>query len=131
VSLFLRIAAVFALLRAVGLACFQSVVLGEFAGRPVLIALANGLALANLGLAYVLWRAARNPRGERTGIYVALLLVGGRAVTGTYEVLYLLDGSAAVVSLIDMIASLALFIGILNTLPAVLRNAESGMRSAE
>jgi hypothetical protein len=54
-------------------------------------------------------------------VYVALLLFGLRAVSGTYQVLYQLEGRPAVVSLLDMVTSLALFVGILNTLPGWLR----------
>lgn len=118
---FLRIAAVLALLRALAFCCAKTAVLGPLAAHPVLVALADGLALSNLGFAYLFWRASTNPGGERTGIYTALLVIGLRGVTGTYEVLYLLDGSAAVVSLIDMVACVALFVGILNSLPATLR----------
>jgi heme A synthase len=83
------------------------------------VALADALAAANLVFAYVFWRAAS--RDERTAVYAALLLFGLRAVSGTYQVLYQLEGRAAVVSLLDMVTSLALFVGMLNTLPNYLR----------
>lgn len=85
------------------------------------VALADALAAANLAFAYVFWRAAAGNDGERTAVYVALLLFGLRAVSGTYQVLYQLEGRAAVVSLLDMVTSLALFVGMLNTLPGWLR----------
>jgi len=125
-SLFLRIAAGFTLLRVIILCLGQSMILGTLAGKPVPVALANGLALANLGLAFLFWRAAADPARERTGIYTALLVSALRGVTGTYEVLYQLDGYGAVVSLIDMVASVALFIGILNALPGTLNGVERG-----
>jgi len=120
-SVFLRIAAVFALARAVGLYCFQAVMLGALAGTPLVVALANGVALANLGLAFVFWRAGSDPAAERSGMYAALLVTGLRAASGTYEILYVFEDAAAMITLIDMIGSLALFVGILNTLPATLR----------
>jgi hypothetical protein len=85
------------------------------------VALADALAAANLAFSYVFWRAAGRDSGERTAVYTALLLFGLRAVSGTYQVLYLLEGRAAVVSLFDMVSSLALFVGVLNTLPGYLR----------
>jgi hypothetical protein len=122
VPVFLRIAAVFALLRAVGLYFFRNMVLGLLlAASPLCVALANGLVLANLGFAFLFWRAGANPAAERTGVYTALLVTGLRGATGTYEVLYLLEGQAAGITLIDMVASIALFVGILNALPATLR----------
>jgi hypothetical protein len=85
------------------------------------IALADALAVANLAFAYVFWRAAGRGESDRTAVYAALLLFGLRAVNGTYQVLYVLEGPAAVVSLFDMVSSLALFVGVLNTLPGYLR----------
>lgn len=83
--------------------------------------LAQMAAIANLGLALLFLRAAVNPRAERTAIYVALTVFGLRAANGTYQVLYCLNGAAAVASLIDMALSLALFVGITNTLAETLR----------
>jgi hypothetical protein len=128
---FLRIAAVLALLRAVGLCFFKATVLGPLAGFPLCVALANGVALANLGLAFLFWRAGANPAAERSGMYTALLVTGLRGVSGTYEVLYLLEGSAAAVSLIDMVACIALFVGMVNALPATLRGGTEGGQEAE
>jgi hypothetical protein len=122
--IFLRIAAVLALLRSAGLYFFKATVLGSLAGSPLCIALANGLVVANLGLAFLFWRAGANPVGERSGMYTALLVSGLRGVSGTVEVLYLFEGNTAAVSLIDMVASIALFVGILNALPGTLRGAQ-------
>lgn len=123
-ALFLRIAASLALLRALALAFAQPVVLGTLAAHPVMGAIANGLALGNLGFAFLFWRTATNPAGERAGLYTALLVTGLRGVTGTYEILWVLESYAAVVSLIDMVASVALFVGMLNALPATLGIAD-------
>lgn len=121
-SVFLRIAAVMAFLRAVGLFCLRDVVVGATAGAAASTVLVNGTALANLGFAFLFWRVAAHPGAERSGVFTALLVTGLRAAGATYEVLYLLEGNAAVVSLIDMVACVALFVGMLNALPATLRN---------
>jgi hypothetical protein len=89
-------------------------------GQPVAKALASGLAVANLGFAFLFWRAAADPPAERNAIYTALLVLGLRAALGTYEVLYVLQGGSALVALIDMVTCLALFVGVINTLPATL-----------
>lgn len=90
-------------------------------GQPVTTALAGGLAVANVGFAYLFWRAAANPAGERSAIYTALIVLGLRAALGTYDVLYVLDGIPALVALLDMVTCLALLVGVINTLPATLR----------
>jgi heme A synthase len=118
-SVLLRIASVLSLIWAAGLYLLPaSAVAG--AEAPAFAALANGLAAANLGFAYLFWRAAANPALERGAIYTALLLFGLRAADGTYQVLYRLEGPAAVGSLVDMVLSIALFVGILNALPSAL-----------
>jgi hypothetical protein len=83
--------------------------------------MASGLAVANLGFAYLFNRAAADPPQHRGILYTALLVFGLRGVLGTYEVLYLLDGTAAVLRLTDMVLSLALFVGLLNALPGTLQ----------
>ena len=84
--------------------------------------MANGLAVANLAFAYLLNRAARDPARHRGILYAALILFGLRGLLGTYEVLYTLDGTAAMVRLVDMVLSLALFVGMLNALPGTLQD---------
>ena len=93
-SVLLRIASVLSLVWAAGLYLLPASAIagGEV---PACAALTNGLAAANLGFAYLFWRAAANPAAERGAIYTALLLFGLRAANGTYEVLYRLEGRAA------------------------------------
>jgi hypothetical protein len=98
------------------------------ATAPGALSLARGLAIAHLGFALLFWRAARDPRGERSILYAALLVLALRAANGTYEVLYVLHGRAAVASLIDMVTSLALFVGVLNFLPNTLHPTEAPAR---
>ena len=124
-SILLRISAVLSLLWAIGLFLPPSVTVAEFGATPVTAALANSLAIANFGFAYLFWRAAANPAGERGVIYTALMVFGLRAANATYEVLYRLEGGAAILSLVDLVASLALFVVMLNTLPSTLRAADA------
>jgi hypothetical protein len=88
---------------------------------PTARAVAHMAAIGHLGLVLLFLRAAANPSAERSAIYVALTVFGLRAASGTYQVLYCLDGVAALASLIDMALSLALFVGITNTLADALR----------
>jgi len=114
----LRLAAIYSLGWAIALAHPAWLPYTVGVPSPEMRALAHGLAIANLVLAYLCYRAAGDPGGERGIVYGAMLLFGLRGLIGTYEVLYLLDGPAAVLRLIDMVLSLALFVGMLNALPA-------------
>lgn len=93
---------------------------------PVARGLAADLAVANLGFAYLFWRASADPPAERTAVYTALIVLGLRAAVGTYEVLYVLEGAPAVAALIDMVICLGLFAGVINTLPATLSASRKG-----
>lgn len=115
----LRVAAVYSLLWAIGLA---------FAGRaafggdltPEMRSLGNCMAIASLALAYLFFRASKAPLAERGVLYAALVNFGLRGIVGTVEVLYLLEGHAAMLRLVDMVVSMALFVGMLNALPDTL-----------
>ena len=120
-SILLRIAAAISLAWALWLFWIEPAAVPELKATPAAAALARGLGIANFGFALLFWRAARNPPAERSAIYTALLVCALRGATGTVEVLYRLDGRAAVVSLIDMVTCIALFVGILNSLPGTLR----------
>jgi heme A synthase len=96
------------------------------APAPAVRSLEWGLAVANLAFAYVFHRGAAAPAEQRGAIYAALLLFGLRGAIGTYEVLYALNGPAAMPRLVDMVLSLALFVGVLNSLPAALERDRAG-----
>lgn len=121
VALFLRIAALFTLLRAVACLFAGDTLLGALAAQPATRVLLNAFGAANVGLALLFWRAAGNPACERSGVYTALVVIGLRAVMGVYEVLYVLDDAGAVPGAVDMVMSIALFSVILNALPRTLQ----------
>lgn len=118
-SILLRIAAAYSLAWAIGLAC-PAMLPGGAAADPAVRAVGYALAVANLAYAVLFWTAASAPRSYRLILYVALLVFGLRAAIGTYQVLYSLEGSAAVLQLIDMVLSVAAFVGMLNLLPGEL-----------
>jgi hypothetical protein len=126
VGILLRIAAAYSLTWALALAHPAWLPFDLEPPGPQMRSMANGLAIANLAMAYLFHRAAADPQGQRSILYGALLIFGLRGVMGTYEVLYLLDGPAAVLRLIDMVLSLALFIGLLNALPGTLQPDDGG-----
>jgi heme A synthase len=119
VPLLLRIAAIYSLGWAIAL-LWPSVLPGGGTADPAERAVFRALAVANLAYAWLFWTAARAPASHRAVLYVALLVFGLRGAIGTYEVLYALDGIPAVLQLVDMVLSVAAFVGMLNLLPAVL-----------
>jgi hypothetical protein len=118
VTILLRCAAIYSLCWAIALAVPDLMPGGP--AEPAARSLEIAVMAANLGYALLFWSAAQAPGAARPTLYAALLVFGLRAAFGTYEVLYTLEGTAAVVRLIDMVFSLALFVGVLNSLPGVL-----------
>jgi len=116
----LRIAAIYSLAWAVGLTWADLWPSTTPPPGPETRALALALAVANLAYAILFWSAARRPSEHRATLYVALVVFGLRAALGTWQVLYTLEGGPAVACLFDMVASLALFVGVLNALPGAL-----------
>jgi hypothetical protein len=121
----LRVAAVYSLAWAVVLAFPGWMPFDLGTASPEMRSMAVGLAIANLAFAFLFIRAAAAPSAHRAILYAGLLLFGLRGVTGTYEVLYVLEGTPAVMRLIDFVLSLALFTGMLNMLPGTLQGEES------
>ena len=122
-KILLRVAAVYSLIWAIVLSFPAWLSFGAGAPTPEVSSLAHGLAIANLGLAYLFFRAAPEPAAHRATLYGALAIFGLRGVVGTYEVLFVLDGWPAMLRLIDFVLSLALFVGMLNSLPETLQGA--------
>lgn len=120
-SLLLRVAAALSALWALAWVFTVATSQTVPAWAPMTTSFGSGLAIANLGFGYLFWRASFDPYRERTAIYVALLVFALRAAKGIYEVLYVLDGPLAVTTLVETFASTALFVGILNALPSLLR----------
>jgi hypothetical protein len=121
VNVLLRVAAIYSLAWAVVLAWPGWLPFDLGAPSPEMRSMAIGLAIANLAFAYLFNRAAAAPAAHRGILYAGLVLFGLRGITGTYEVLYVLDGTPAVMRLIDFVLSLALFTGMLNMLPGTLQ----------
>ncbi len=119
-SLLLRITAVISLLWAVLLVAGRQVYLMGERATPLHHALANGLAIASVVFALMFWRAAADPPRERTVVYGAIALLALKVANDLYELLALLQGPEAFPSALDMIASLALLVGVVQSLPATL-----------
>jgi hypothetical protein len=88
---------------------------------PLVRALANGGGIAHLALAYVFWQAAPDPIRNRGVIYAAIVLLGLKVANALYGILVLLPASEAAMTLVDLMVSLALLVGVLQALPRTLK----------
>jgi hypothetical protein len=119
-SLLLRITGAISLLWALLLFAGKQLYLVGERATPLHHALANGLAITNVVFAFMFFRAAADPPRERTVIYGAIALLALKVANDLYELLVLLRGPEAFPSMLDLIASLALLVGILQSLPGTL-----------
>ena len=129
-SLFLRITAVVSLLWALLLIPGQSIYLVGERATPLHAALGNGLGIASVVFAFMFWRAAADPPRERTTVYGAMLLLAFKIANDLYELLSLLKGPEAFPSMLDLIASLALLVGMLQALPSTLAAGRSEQKAS-
>ncbi len=121
-KLLLRLTAVVALAWAIFLLVLKQQAIAPADLSPQLRAVANGLGIANLVLAYVFWRGARQPANDRGAVYAAILLMVLKAANDLYELLALLPPAQAAISLADLVISVALLVGILEALPRTLKS---------
>ena len=126
VSALLRLAAAVSLGWAVLLIGFKHQLLVADHWHPLMRSLANGLGVAYLALGYSFWYAARNPSEHRGTIYAALILMAFKMVNDVYEVLALLPGELALISLADLVLSTGLLVGLLEALPRTFASAKGG-----
>lgn len=128
-SLLLRLTALLALAWAVVLLPLKGQVIAPGELSPLVHALANGLGSANLAFACLFWYGARDPAANRGAVYTAIILLGLKLANDVYELLVLLPAGEAVISLADLVLSLALLVGILEALPRIF--TDSGKLKAE
>lgn len=92
---------------------------------PLARALANGLGIANLVLTFIFWSASRDPAAHRGVVYAAIMLAALKTANDLYELLVLLPPHQALVSLADLVFSVALLVGILEALPRMLAGSRT------
>ena len=119
----LRITAILGIGWAIFLLGFKDQVIAAAELSPLTRAFANGLGIANLTLAYAFWHGARDPAANRGAVYTAIILLGLKIANDLHELLVLLPPHQAVISLADLVVSLALLVGILEALPRTLAKA--------
>lgn len=116
----LRLAALVSLAWAVLLLGLKAYVMPGHELGPLTQALANGLGITRLVLAYIFWSAAQAPAAHRRAIYAAIALMALSTANDLYQLLVLLPPTQALVSLADLVLSVGLLVGILEALPRVL-----------
>jgi hypothetical protein len=122
-STLLRLSALSCALWAVCLLGFKDQVISTEQLTPVARALANGLGITQLILVYFFWTAARAPAENRITIQAAIALMAIRTANDLYEIIVLLPPAEALGSVLDLIMSVALLVGLLESLPRTFRPA--------
>jgi hypothetical protein len=117
VSALLYLTAAISLLWSVALVGFSGRLLGAEVESPLTRSLVHGLAITHVVLAFSFLYAARAPATNRGAIYAAILLVALKMGNDIYELLVLLPAEHALVSLADLVVSVALLVGLLEALP--------------
>jgi TPR repeat protein len=120
VSVLLRIAGGVSFAWAVVLLGLKEKLFAPAALSPLGRAFANGLGITQLVFAYVFWYGAAAPAANRGAIYAAIMLMALRTANDLYQLLVLLPPEQALISLADLVVSVALLVGILEALPRVL-----------
>jgi hypothetical protein len=123
-SLLLRLTALLMLAWAVFLFALTGLVVGQEGLSPQVRAFANGLAVANAALAYVFWYGARDPAANRGAVYGAIILLALKLANDLYELLVLLPSRGATISLVDLVVTLTLLVGIIEALPRTVKAGE-------
>lgn len=116
-STLLRLSALSCLLWAIGLLAFKDVAITPDQLTPVARALANGLGITQLVLIYFFWSAAKAPAENRVTIQAAIFLMAAKTANDLYEIIILLPPNEALGSVIDLMVSVALLVGLLESLP--------------
>ena len=84
------------------------------------------MALANLVFAYAFWYASSDPAGNRAVVYSAILLMGLKTAHDLYGILVLLSPREAQATVLDLVVSLALLVGLLEALPRTFGRGAAG-----
>jgi hypothetical protein len=122
-STLLRLSALSCALWAVCLLVFKDQVIAVDQLTPVARGLANGLGISQLILVYFFLSAARAPAENRVAIQAAIALMAIRTANDLYEIIILLPPMEALGSVLDLMMSVALLVGLLEALPRTFRPA--------
>ena len=119
-SAFLRASALVSLGWAVLVLGFKDRFIGADQLSPAARSVANAFGIAHVVLAYVFWYAAGAPAANRGAVYAAIMLAALKTANDLYDLLVLVPADRALVSLGDLVLSVALLVGLLEALPRTL-----------
>jgi len=110
----------------VSLAWVALVVVRPTHGASQLIALMPGafwvvFVAGHAALAALFWWGSRDPSQRLIAAYVGLATFAVRSALGIYLVLYVMQGEAAMIVLVEMVLSIGFFSALVNALPAAVR----------
>ncbi len=71
--------------------------------------------------AALFWRGAGDPPRRLATVYLGLVVFAVRSAAGIYLVLYVMEGAATMVILVEMVLSIGILAALINGLPPVLR----------
>ena len=116
-SVLLRVVAGLSLLWALIFLGFKDRLIAPADLSPLASAMANALGGAHVALAYVFWYGARAPMVHRSAIYGAVIFLVSKTANDLYGMLVLLPPRFALISLLDLVLSIALLVSVLESLP--------------
>lgn len=122
-STLLRLSALSCLLWAVCLLGFKDAAIAPDQLTPVARGLANGLGITQIVLIYFFWTAAAAPAENRVTIQAAIFLMAAKTANDLYEIIILLPPQEALGSVIDLMMSVALLVGLLEALPRTFKTS--------
>lgn len=85
-------------------------------------ALSMSFVVAHLAFALIFLLAARAPLSNLSAVYGAILLAAGTVVTDLYYALLVLPAHLVLVTVIDLVLSFSLLVGMLESLPRLLKS---------
>jgi hypothetical protein len=118
---FLRAAAALCLVWSIVLTAGRDLITTPAQQTALAQALAHGQGTAYLVFAFLFWNAAKESVPNRTVILGAALFLLLRVTTDLYDLLVLTESMNGLVSLADLVLCVGLAVGVIESMPRVLR----------
>ncbi|HYD49950.1 MAG TPA: hypothetical protein VEB21_16450 [Terriglobales bacterium] len=116
----LRLAALLSLIWVVTLAVLRPDLANGQATPPIATALAFSMVVCQLAFAMLFLLAARAPAENLAAVMTAIVLMAGKVAVDLYHSLVLLPPESAILTIVDLVLSFSLLVGLLEGLPRLL-----------
>lgn len=116
----LRLAALLCSLWTIGLFGLREQIVPADVLTPVGYTLINTLAVSQLAFTVLFLLAARAPRANLPVVYAGILLMAAKVIADLYHSLALLPPETAIFTIVDLVLSFSLVVGMLEALPRLL-----------